>query len=103
MVAAEDRTLQGVGLITIGITGNVWDAVVRVGEGKSGFVKGSTADPYSQKEIGLLRQGLVTDITATDSLAGAHLGLTHGCGIDVPGNPVKALRLHSGASASIPL
>src|SRR6201996_4524476 len=57
--------------------------LVHVGEGKSGFIKGSTADPYSQKEIALLYQELGTDITAAGGLAGAHLGLTHGCGINV--------------------
>jgi 5-methylthioadenosine/S-adenosylhomocysteine deaminase len=60
-----------------------YSTLVHVGEGKSGFVKGSTADPYSQKEIALLHQELGTDITAPGSLAGSHLGLTHGCGIDV--------------------
>ena len=57
--------------------------LVHVGEGKSGFIKGSTADPYSQKEIALLFQGLGTDVSSSGSLAGAHLGLTHGCGIDL--------------------
>jgi 5-methylthioadenosine/S-adenosylhomocysteine deaminase len=60
-----------------------YSTLVHVGEGKSGFVKGSSADPYSQKEIALLYQGLGADVTQPASLAGAHLGLTHGCGIDL--------------------
>ena len=53
--------------------------LVHVGEGKSGFIKGSSPDVYSQKEVALLYQGL----TQLTGVAGAHLGLTHGCGIDV--------------------
>lgn len=53
--------------------------LVHVGEGKSGFIKGSSADAYSAKEIALLYQG----IASLPDLAGAHLGLTHGCGIDL--------------------
>jgi hypothetical protein len=57
--------------------------LVHVGEGKSGFIKGSAADPYCQKEVALLYQGLGTDVTSAGSLGDAHLGLTHGCGIDL--------------------
>jgi 5-methylthioadenosine/S-adenosylhomocysteine deaminase len=60
-----------------------YSTLVHVGEGKSGFIKGSSPDPYSQKEIALLYQGLGADLTRPGDLAGAHLGLTHGCGIDV--------------------
>ena len=60
-----------------------YSTLVHVGEGKSGFVKGSTADPYSKKEMDLLFQSLKTDIPKTANLQKANLVLTHGCGIDL--------------------
>jgi 5-methylthioadenosine/S-adenosylhomocysteine deaminase len=59
-----------------------YSSLVHVGEGKSGFVKGSTADPYSKKELELLFQSLRSDLTTPGNLAGANLSITHGCGID---------------------
>jgi 5-methylthioadenosine/S-adenosylhomocysteine deaminase len=57
--------------------------LVHVGEGKSGFIKGSTPDPYSKKEVDLLFQSLKTDIPNAANLQKANLTLTHGCGIDL--------------------
>lgn len=56
--------------------------LVHVGEGKSGFVKGSSRDPYSKKEIDLLFASLQKNIADAQSLKNANLSLTHGCGID---------------------
>ena len=65
--------------------GNVpyYSTLVHVGEGKSGFVKGSTADPYSRKEIALLFESLKTDVSVASNLQKANLVLTHGCGLDL--------------------
>lgn len=57
--------------------------LVHVGEGKSGFVKNSSPDPYSKKEMTLLFQSLTQDISASGNLQKSNLVLTHGCGIDV--------------------
>jgi 5-methylthioadenosine/S-adenosylhomocysteine deaminase len=57
--------------------------LVHLGEGKSGFIKGSTADPYSKKEVDGLFQSLKTDIPDAANLQKANLVLTHGCGIDL--------------------
>lgn len=60
-----------------------YSCLVHAGEGKSGFVKGSTRDPYSTAEMDLLIQSLQQDITLAQNLANAHFSLTHGCGIDL--------------------
>lgn len=60
-----------------------YSTLVHVGEGKSGFIRGSNRDLYSQREIDSLYAALKGTITGADKLAGAYLGLTHGCGIDV--------------------
>lgn len=57
--------------------------LVHLGEGKSGFIKGSTPDPYSKKEVDGLFQSLKTDIPDIANLQKANLVLTHGCGIDL--------------------
>jgi 5-methylthioadenosine/S-adenosylhomocysteine deaminase len=57
--------------------------LVHVGEGKSGFVKNSSPDPYSKKEMALLFQSLSKDIPDSGNLQKANLVLTHGCGIDM--------------------
>ncbi|GGA85837.1 amidohydrolase family protein [Puia dinghuensis] len=73
-----------------------YSSLVHVGEGKSGFVKGSTRDPYSKKEIDLLFQSLKTDITAPGNLSKANLSLTHGCGIDLSNDAVlDFMRTHN--------
>ncbi|TDX00535.1 amidohydrolase family protein [Dinghuibacter silviterrae] len=65
-------------------SGNVpyYTTLVHLGEGKSGLLKNSTPDPYSQKEVTLFFQSLASDIKDNGSLSKAHLALTHGCGID---------------------
>ena len=60
-----------------------YSTLVHLGEGKSGFIKGSTRDAYSQKEVDALYAALKAGITDAHGLAGAYLGLTHGCGIDL--------------------
>ena len=60
-----------------------YSCLVHAGEGKSGFIKNSTRDPYSKKEIDLLYQSLKTDIPVQGNLAKSNLSLTHGCGIDL--------------------
>jgi 5-methylthioadenosine/S-adenosylhomocysteine deaminase len=57
--------------------------LIHVGEGKTGFVKGSAPDPYSRKEVDLLLQSLQKDITDPGKLAQSRLGITHGCGMDL--------------------
>jgi len=57
--------------------------LIHVGEGKTGFVKGSSLDPYSRKEVDLLFRSLQTDIPDPGKLGGSRLGITHGCGIDL--------------------
>ncbi|HET6253419.1 MAG TPA: amidohydrolase family protein [Puia sp.] len=59
--------------------------LIHVGEGKTGFVKGSTADPYSRKEVDLLFGSLQKDVGDPGKLTQSRLGITHGCGMD-PGN-----------------
>jgi 5-methylthioadenosine/S-adenosylhomocysteine deaminase len=60
-----------------------YSTLIHVGEGKTGFVKGSAPDPYSRKEIDILFQSLQKDITDPGKLAQSRLGITHGCGIDL--------------------
>ena len=57
--------------------------LVHVGEGKSGFVKNSSPDPYSKKEMTFLFQSLTKDISGSGNLQKANLVITHGCGIDL--------------------
>lgn len=57
--------------------------LIHVGEGKTGFVKGSIPDPYSRKEVDVLFQSLQKDITDPGKLSQSRLGITHGCGMDL--------------------
>jgi cytosine/adenosine deaminase-related metal-dependent hydrolase len=70
--------------------------LIHVGEGKTGFVKGSTADPYSRKEVDLLLRSLQKDIPDQDKLTQSRLGITHGCGMDLD-NPawLEMVRSHA--------
>jgi 5-methylthioadenosine/S-adenosylhomocysteine deaminase len=69
--------------------------LIHVGEGKTGFVKGSAADPYSRKEVDLLFQSLQKDIPDPNKLSQSKLAITHGCGMDVD-NPawLELVRSH---------
>jgi 5-methylthioadenosine/S-adenosylhomocysteine deaminase len=69
--------------------------LIHVGEGKTGFVKESAADPYSRKEVDLLFQSLQKDIPDPNKLSQSKLAITHGCGMDVD-NPawLELVRSH---------
>jgi 5-methylthioadenosine/S-adenosylhomocysteine deaminase len=73
-----------------------YSTLIHVGEGKTGFVKGSASDPYSRKEVDLLWKSLQTDLPDLGKLSQSRLGITHGCGMDLD-NPVwlDLVRSHS--------